>query len=85
VASDSIAGPARARDRDPGIPPVVPAVYFAVLFIGAWIALAHEVLVRLLGGPGLPHPLEELQILLVEVVLFVSPLVLQIVAHDASA
>jgi spermidine synthase len=58
-ASDLAARPVRAPVRDPGIPPVVPSVYFAVLFIAAWIALAHEVLVRLLGAyldPGFGPP-----------------------------
>ena len=38
--------PEQSPVRDPAIPPVVPAVYFAALFAGAWIALAHEILVR---------------------------------------
>ena len=46
-------------------------------------ASVTELFARPLGGAGLAHPLEELQILLVEVVLFVSPLV-PIVAHDPS-
>jgi spermidine synthase len=58
-ASDLAARPVRPPVHDPGIPPVVPAVYFAILFAGAWIALAHEILVRLLAAyldPGFGPP-----------------------------
>jgi spermidine synthase len=46
AASEPGPRPEQSPVRDPAIPPVVPAVYFAVLLAGAWIALAHEILVR---------------------------------------
>ena len=58
-ASDAGLGSERAHPREPGVPPVVPAVYFFVLFGGAWVALAHEVLVRQLAAyldPGFGPP-----------------------------